>query len=391
MSASPRTAGARNALRFVVLIGVVNLFADMTYEGARSASGAFLGSLGASSTVVGLVAGGGELLGYMIRLGAGSIADRLGMYWIEVIAGYAINLLCVPALALAGNWPLAAGLIVGERIGRGIRKPAVSALLANAGDELGGAGRVFGINEMLDQIGATVGPLIVAFALWHGAGFRGAFGMLLGPALLGLATVALATVQFRRGERPAQPAPDAAASPVPYWVAVIGGALFAAGSVDYALIAFHFNATGLVPTAVIPISYALAMVVAAVAAPLMGRVFDRRPAMTIGIGLLLSAAFSPFVFFGNAATAQAGIVLWGIGLAVQDTLLLALVARVAVWRRATAFGAFDLVFGFAWFAGSALMGILYGRSLPALVAFSTLTQLAAIPFFIAALRRKQAS
>src|SRR5580698_268963 len=108
----------RAALRFVVLIGIVNLFADLTYEGARGVGGAFLEHLGASGAAIGAIAGGGELAGYAIRSVSGAIADRTGLYWIETWAGYVINMLCVPALALVGSWPAAAGLMIGERAGR---------------------------------------------------------------------------------------------------------------------------------------------------------------------------------------------------------------------------------------------------------------------------------
>src|SRR6516225_8790758 len=155
---------AKRALRFVALIGIVNGFSDFTYEGGRGIVGAFLGHLGASGAIVGIVAGGGEFAGYTIRSVAGVVADRTGLYWLDVWIGYAINMLCVPALALVGNWPAAAGLVIGERVGRGIRKPVMAAILSEAGREVG-RGRVFGLNEALDQIGATVGPLIVAFAI----------------------------------------------------------------------------------------------------------------------------------------------------------------------------------------------------------------------------------
>jgi len=95
----------RLAWRFILLVGVTNLFADMTYEGARGVTGDFLGKLGASGAIVGFVAGGGELAGYAIRSVSGIIADRTGRYWIDVWAGYIINMLCVPALSLAGTWP----------------------------------------------------------------------------------------------------------------------------------------------------------------------------------------------------------------------------------------------------------------------------------------------
>jgi hypothetical protein len=113
----------KSAFRFVLIIGIVNLFADMTYEGARGITGPFLGSLGATATIVGFVAGFGELIGYSLRSVSGYFADKTQKYWIVTFGGYLVNMLAVPALALAGNWPLAAALIVAERTGRAIRRP----------------------------------------------------------------------------------------------------------------------------------------------------------------------------------------------------------------------------------------------------------------------------
>src|SRR6266511_4259291 len=161
----------RTAFRFVLIIGIVNLFADLTYEGARGIVGPFLGSLGASAAIVGFVAGFGELMGYALRSISGYFADKTHRYWFVTFTGYAINLLAVPALALAGQWPLAAGLGIAERTGRGIRKPTVEAMLSYAGKSIG-AGWVFGLNEALDQAGATIGPLLLALVLYLNGGYR---------------------------------------------------------------------------------------------------------------------------------------------------------------------------------------------------------------------------
>jgi hypothetical protein len=132
------------ALRFVLIIGIVNFFADMTYEGARSITGPFLGSLGASATIVGFVAGFGELMGYGLRSVSGYFADKTHKYWAVIFTGYLINMLAVPALALAGNWPVAAALMVAERTGRAIRRSAVEAMISHAGESIG-RGWVFGL------------------------------------------------------------------------------------------------------------------------------------------------------------------------------------------------------------------------------------------------------
>jgi hypothetical protein len=106
-------------------MGIVNLFADVTYEGASSINGPFLGMLGASAAVIGVISGVGEFLGYSLRFISGYISDKTGKYWFVTFSGYIINLLAVPALALAGNLPLAASLVIAERVGRAIRKPTV--------------------------------------------------------------------------------------------------------------------------------------------------------------------------------------------------------------------------------------------------------------------------
>src|SRR5256714_4371818 len=128
---------ASTAFRFVIVLGIANLFADMTYEGARSSTGQFLGSLGASAAVVGFTAGLGELLGYGLRSVSGVISDKTGKYWIVTIVGYIINMLAVPALALAGSWPLAAGLVGSERNRPAVTKLSHPAMLSFAGKHIG--------------------------------------------------------------------------------------------------------------------------------------------------------------------------------------------------------------------------------------------------------------
>jgi hypothetical protein len=372
---------AKRALRFVLLIGIVNCFADFTYEGGRGIVGAFLGHLGANGVAVGTVAGGGELAGYAIRSVAGIVADRTGLYWLDVWVGYAINVLCVPALAFAGSWPAAAGLVIGERVGRGIRKPVTAAMLSHAGVVLG-SGRVFGLNELLDQTGAALGPLAVAFAIAHG-GYPTGFGILIVPAALTLTMLAVATPV---GLPFAQTGEGESGPGVRDWPAfrryAIGGALVAAGYVDFALIAFRLSRDHVVGVAGISIWFAIASAVGAVSAPFLGRLFDRIGTPVVAAAIALTSAATPLAFLGRGALAEAGAALWGVGVAVQDALLLALVASVlAHRRRATSFGLYDLIFGVAWFVGSTIAGALLDRSVLDLVLFSMLLQLAAIPFF----------
>src|SRR5438552_7725718 len=179
-----RSAGLTRgtAITFVILLGVVSLFSDMTYEGARSITGPYLAVLGASATVVGIVAGFGELVGYALRLVAGYLSDRTGRYWTITLVGYVVNLLAVPLLALAGRWELAAALMIAERLGKAIRTPARDAMLSHATTKMG-RGWGFGLHEAMDQTGALLGPLIGAAVLFRRDGYSTVVGVLLIPAL----------------------------------------------------------------------------------------------------------------------------------------------------------------------------------------------------------------
>jgi MFS family permease len=386
------------AFRFVVAIGIVSLFADMTYEGARGITGPFLYSLGASATIVGFIAGFGELAGYAMRSVFGYFADKTHKYWSFIIAGYAINLLAVPALALAGNWPMAAALMILERTGRAIRRPSVEAMLSHAGSQVG-RGFAFGLHEALDQTGATIGPLITALVLYLRvaatppspmASYHEAFAVLLISALLSLTALAFARIFYPRPHELEERAPvvlKAKGFSKSYWLYAVAGALIAAGFADFSLIAFHFQKAAIVPQSVVPVFYSVAMVTGAIASLIFGRLLDKIGLPVVLFAFFLGAFFAPCVFLGGFAPALVGMILWGIGMGAQDSLLKATLAGVVPPdKRSTAFGVFDTVFGVAWFAGSAIMGLLYDKSVPTLIAFSVALQLAALPVFILAQR-----
>src|SRR6185312_3960420 len=187
--------GKRSALYFVLLFGVVNLFADMTYEGARSVTGPFLGTLGASALIVGSVTGFGEFLGYALRLISGRLADRSRLYWPVTLIGYVVQMASVPLLAVVGGWPAAAVLIFLERIGKATRNPPRDVMLAQAGGQMG-LGWAFGINEGLDQLGALLGPLAVAALLAWRHSYSLAFAALAIPAVATLLVVGSARAAF---------------------------------------------------------------------------------------------------------------------------------------------------------------------------------------------------
>jgi predicted MFS family arabinose efflux permease len=381
----------RSALHFVVIIGIANFFADFTYEGARGIIGPFLGSLGASAAVVGFVAGLGELMGYGLRSISGYLADKSHRHWAFAFLGYTINMLAVPALTLAGRWPLAATLVVAERTGRGIRKPTVEAMLSYAGKSIG-AGWVFGLNEALDQAGATIGPLLMALVLYLNGGYRTGFGVLVIPAVLCLATLVMARLLHPRPHELEAGAGHTFATTNltrAYWIYLAAGALLAAGFADFALIGFHFQRANVMPGNLIPVFYAVAMAASALASIPLGRLFDRLGPNVSLFAFLISAAAAPFIFLGASVFALVGMIFWGIGMSAQGSLFQAMLTGVIPpQKRSTAFGLFDTGYGIAWFLGSAAMGLLYDKSILAVVLFSVILQLAAIPVLFIANKKR---
>lgn len=375
-----------SALKFIILLGIVSLLADMTYEGARSITGPYLALLGASGAIVGFVAGFGELIGYALRIVFGYLSDKTGRYWLMTILGYSVNLLAVPLLALAGRWEVAAGLIISERIGKAIRTPSRDAMLSHATKKVG-RGWGFGLHEAMDQIGAMLGPLIVALVLALKGNYKFSFGILLIPALLALTVLFVARYLYPK-PRDLETSPitiETKGLPKVFWFYLLAVALIALGYVDFPLIAYHFKKVVLSSDNWIPIFYAIAMGVDALAALLFGRLFDRLGIVTLIFAVLFSSLFAPLIFLGRFYLAVFGMVLWGIGMGAQESIMRAAIANmIPINQRGSAYGIFNAGYGLFWFMGSALLGIFYDRSIPVLIVFSVITQLISIPFFLLA-------
>jgi MFS family permease len=366
------------------MIGVVSFFADFTYEGSRSITGAFLQTLGATGAVVGIVAGFGELLGYGLRFFSGRISERTGEFWPITFLGYIVQMAAVPLLAFAGNWQIAALLILLERAGKAVRNPPRDVMLSHAAKEMG-YGWGFGVHEALDQFGALVGPLLVALILAHRGNYRLAFGTLLVPAIITITLLSVARLLYPRPEDLEAKTPNMQTAGLPrsFWIYLIAAALVATGFADFQLIAFHFQQASVVRTTWIPIFYSVAMAVSGIGSLVFGKLFDRYGILVLIPLTVLSALFAPLVFLGGFWLALIGSALWGLGMGVHESIIPAAVATIVpANRRPSAYGLFTGAYGLFWFLGSALMGILYDHSITAVIVFCVIVQLTAIPLLI---------
>ncbi|MEA3442606.1 MAG: MFS transporter [Chloroflexota bacterium] len=383
---SKRETPKRLAFQFIILLGIVSLFGDVTYEGARSITGPYLATLGASASIVGLVAGIGEFVGYALRLASGYLADRTKAYWVFTFLGYGL-LIFVPLLAFAGYWQLAAVFIILERMGKAIRSPARDTILSYATKEVG-RGWGFGIHEALDQVGAIIGPLIFSLVFLLNGGYREGFTILWIPALLTLAILALARRKVPAPEKlelPSQIDKQNHKGKLPrvFWLYTLFTFFSVAGFANFQLISYHLKVQSVIPLVQIPIFYAIAMGVDALVALIIGKTYDK-----IGLTSLLAAPLLalpiPFLAFSYSySLVLIGIVFWGMVMGIQETIMRAAIADLThIERRGFAYGIFNTAYGASWFLGSFIMGMLYDFSLTYLILFAIVMELISVPVLV---------
>jgi predicted MFS family arabinose efflux permease len=262
-------------------------------------------------------------------------------------------------------------------------------MLSHATKDIG-RGWGFGLHEAMDQIGAMLGPLIVAVVLYVEGGYKTSFGILLIPAILAITVLLIARHLYPRPKdlEKSSVALKTKGFPLVFWIYLCAVSLVAAGYVDFPLIAYHFKKEAIASDDWIPVLYAIAMGIDAIAALLFGRLFDRKGISVLIVAVLLSSFFAPLVLWGGFYAAIAGIALWGIGMGVQESIMRAAIANmISADKRASAYGVFNAGYGLFWFLGSALMGVFYDVSIPVLIAFSVIVQLASIPLFLMAANR----
>lgn len=397
-----------NSLIFIILFGIVSLFSDMTHEGASSLRGVYLSLIGASAGTIGFISGLGELVGYSLRYFFGKLTDKTHKYWQMTIFGYVLDILAVPALALVGSdgWIYACGLLIIQRMGKAIKKPAKDTIMSFAASQEG-AGKSFAIQEMLDQIGAFLGPFflyVVMLFKTDGTTFEIYSRCFAYLAIPGAITLILLLYTKKRFPNPEHFEPEPKEY-IPFKMKdsfifyIIGISLFSFGFIDYSLIIMHVsknlnaltNGVGLINMETIPLIYAGAMLVDAISALIFGIMYDRNGIKALVISTIISAPFSLFVFgFNNIYAVLLGIALWGVGMGAQESILKAAVTSVVPKSsRATGYGIFEMSFGVFWFLGSWLLGVLYDINISSLIIVSMMTQLLSIPFYFKTSRAKR--
>lgn len=383
---------------FVLAFGLVSLFADMVYEGARSIIGPYLATLGASATMVGLVAGAGEFIGYGLRVASAHLVTRTRHYWTLTITGYALTVLSVPLIGATGGLVTAMLLYGGERLGKAVRAPAKDTLLSHASAATG-RGKAFGVHQFMDQLGAVTGPLLLAAVLaWRADDYQVAFAALAVPGVIVLAILAWLRLRvpdpsiyeaplrvgdaphFRRQGEGSPGSSSLARRPLParFWEYAVAIAILSCGVASFPLIAFHAQARQLLSDPMVPVLFAIAMFVDGVAGLVVGHVYDRRGPKVL-LTVPLAACGAAVAFADSAWLVWLGVAVWGVVNGILDsTVKAAVTALVEPSSRALAFGWLSLMRGLGLLLAGGILGAAYDHSVALAVGLIIVANLAAL-------------
>lgn len=384
----PLNGRVSKATFVILLIGIVSLFADFTYEGSRSIIPQFFTTtLGGSVFLLGIVLGLGEFAGYAFRLVSGKLADVTHRYWQITFIGYAINLFAVPLLALSGNFIIAAFLIFAERLGKATRAPSKDYIIS-AVSARKNMGRSFAINQALDQTGAVMGPIAMSIIILYNGSYREGFALLAIPAILAMIFLFTAYMRHKNVAPTSKREPrDGMMSSRKFILYSVAVAVSAAGLYQTPFVLF--GAQGSVSTYLIPMIFMVAMIGEGLFGFLFGILYDRLGRVLVYSGLL-SAAVIPFILLHHApAYFFIAALVIGATIGIQDTVMRAVVGTmIPKERRGFSYGVFNSFYGFGIMASSVLVGYLY-HSLGTIAAYVIAVQ--AIAFVLLAISFRQSN
>lgn len=374
--------------QFIFLFGIISMFGDITYEGCRSIASPYLAILGASAAAVGLVNGLGEFVGYAFRLLSGYVAAKTKSYWVITFIGYGL-LVFIPLLALASNWQLAAFFVVMERFGKAVRSPAKDTMLSFATSNTG-RGFGFAVHEFIDQIGGIIGPLLFSAVFFLHGTYKQGFTLLWIPAILTLVFLLTVRIKVPNPESLEEYHLEEQNTPSPvqklsakFWWYILFSFLSVLGFANFQLIAYHLKVNTIITDAQIPFFYAIAMGVDAIAALLVGKIYDKSGLKVLILLPLLSVPIAFLTFTCSFNLVLTGTVLWGIVMAIHETIMRAAIADMVPGnKRAFAYGIFNTAYGLAWFLGSVAIGFLYEINIGSILWFISCAQVLSVLSFL---------
>lgn len=385
-----RAGLTKKAFIAFISLGIVSLFADITYEGGGSILGSYVEILGASALLAGFI-GVAEFFGYVMRLVGGMVAGYTAsskVYWLLTFLGYSTNF-AIPALALVGRPEHVIALVFIERAGKGLRAPARDVILADVTEGIG-RGKGFGLHELMDQIGAVLGPAAVAYSLYSGRGdFRFAFSFLAIPVVISLFALTVAMIMHPTVKGVSKKMSKAELS-MKFWLFTAGTSFAMLGFLQWrSIISYYMQASGIIPSFMIPTLYTAAMLVDAAIALPAGFAYDKYGFRIVTFAPLF-AAMVPIALLTNS---QEGFiitaVMWGVFMGLFETVMRASIADlVDASRRAYAYGIYSFAIGASWMIGTLFISWIIETFPAAVMAFSITSEAIATVLIMMAFKHK---
>ena len=351
----------RTAFLVFIFLSLVSLFADMTYEGARSMIGPYLEYIEAMAVIAGVVSIG-ELVSYLSRGLGGFIAGASRsskVYWALVYVGYGINLIVVPLMGLFGRWEIVLALIMIERLGKGLRAPARDVILSEVTKNIG-RGKAFGFHELMDQLGAVLGPMIASFALYT-RGYMEAFLVLAVPAVMSIIMVFSANRLYPKIEsvEVSKEGTKARSLPKIFWNFTLAAVFMSLGFVSWFFLSYYFRAEAF-PDYLIPLMYSIAMLSDGIVAFPVGLMYDRVGVKVLLITPIVIMSILPLVLLRSYVWIIVGVILWGLVMGFYETVMRAFIADVIETElRSYAYGIYGVLYGVSWTFGNVIIALLY--------------------------------
>lgn len=379
-------------IRFIILLGVISLFSDMTYEGARSIAGPYLAYLGANPILISAVCGVGEFLAYGLRVISGYIGDRTKKHHVLMAIGYIFNIISIPVIGFVNSWQSVASLLFLERTGKAIRTSSRDLVLSRASKSVGG-GFTFGLHHALDQLGAITGPVMISIIFSLTQNYSPCFKILFFPAVI--AVIIFFMVLSRYPELKVETEIiEIKSEKIKYalnkrfWIYISFVFFIAMGYLNFPLIAYHVKNKNLINEGFIPLYYALGMGAGALSGIFTGRLFDKIGIKILFYSISIPVFFSVFILCGTGYMFALGIILWGVGLGVQESIMKGVITDiVSASNRGIAFGIYNFTYGISLMLSGIIMGYLYFHFKFALVSFSMIVELIAILILVFYIKR----
>ncbi len=386
----------------IISFGLVSLFGDIIYEGARGAISPYFEFLGATAFIFGVIISIGDFLGYTLRLISGYIADIKKTYWIFILLGYGL-LIAIPLLAfvrylpiIGPAWLLAGILVIIERIAKALRSPARDTLLSITTRGVG-VGKAFGLHELMDQIGAIAGPALVALVLFlTGNDFFYAFLILFIPYILLLVVLSQAYIRLRtytnlafKSIQEEKKELGKAELPREFNLYTLAVFMNTAGLIHILLILYVASRYLGMQAWLIAVLYIIVQGIDAIIAPFSGYMYDKFGRKVLGIPFILAILPTFFVLLKTASAIFLASIFFGIILGMQESIYRAAVADIVpLERRGTGYGIFNTIYGIGFLVSGSLFGFFIDYNLLNIaVIYTTFMQIIALIFLISSLEK----